>query len=258
MRPRETATVDEEPEGKGHTTVAEVPPGHGVIRVARRNAVLGAVRLLTVVVDGSDVGRLWAWGTRTYVVPTGHHVVRLRGPGAMWSADVVVEVHEGQTVRLRTWSKARRLPFSWKGLVTFALNPLGVDWPSLWWSQDPFGLWGNPKPEVTFGEHPRAKGPVRFDAVFIAPPSPREMTVADAAVIRRIEGATFGQERSGYDPARVDSFLQTLADRIRAGNFDGSDAMPPAPFGSAWRGYSRHDVDVFLRALAAAHSRETK
>ena len=100
-------------------------PDSGVITVSRRTVVQDVLVPYVVMLDHRPVGRLWGWRTRRFVVPVGRHVVRLRGPRHGSSSDVVVEVQPSQTIRLRTWSRLRRVPFTWRGVLTFLLNPTG-------------------------------------------------------------------------------------------------------------------------------------
>ena len=141
----------------------------------------------TVMIDDRPVGALSGWRTGQYVVPEGHHIVRLRGSGSRngFSADVAVDVEAGQAVRLRTWSRLRKLPFTWKGVVTFVLSPTGQAYLYPFGSDlDPFALWGNPLPWIVLGERPPRPGPVRFDATYDDTPEPsRQLSNQEAAIV---------------------------------------------------------------------------
>jgi hypothetical protein len=218
--------------------------------VARRNAWQDALVRYSVLIDGEVVGTLWPWRTGRYPTAPGRHVVRLRGGGRGSSADVVVNVRAGGTEKLRTWSRVRRLPFSWKGILTFLLNPFGDGLPVMF---DAFGLWENPRPWIVLGGQPPQPGPVRFDAVFTelyGSQNTADGTEPVMGIVSQIDGVTFGLQKGGYAVSDVDDRLQRLRMKAQGGQPISSEDFTTAVFRSARRGYDRRTVDAFLLTLA--------
>lgn len=225
-------------------------PESGVISVSRRTAVQDAVFPYTVMVDHRAVGRLWDWHTCRVVVPEGGHVVRLRGRRSSCSADVAVELRRGQSVRLRAWSRARRLPFTWRGAVTFLLDPFGLARRRcLIFGRDPFGLWrGSRQPWIELGQRPPVPRVVPRSAC-VGGPLPRRLSEQELELVAQIGAATFRQDHDGYNPADVDHLLKVLVEGLQRG--DGTTPTLTADYElrPARGGYNRLEVDLFLRRL---------
>lgn len=231
-------------------TSPRADPDCGVITVSRRTVVQDALVPYVVMVDNRPAGRLWGWRTRRFVVPGGRHVVRLRGSRNGFSSDVVVEVQPGQTVRLRTWSRLRRLPFTWRGVLTFLVNPTGHGyWYTLSFEVDPFGLWGNPRPWIVLGQRPPRPGPVRFDSSYGDGSSSRPLSDTEAAIIELVGAVTFKAERNGYNPEDVDHLLRALTIRAQRGDPISVAHITDYELRLAKRGYDRHEVEQLLRRL---------
>jgi hypothetical protein len=225
-------------------------PDSGVITVSRRTVVQDALFPYVVMVDHRPAGHLWDWRTRRFVVPVGQHVVRLRGRRKGFSSDVVVEVQTGQTVRLRTWSRLRRLPFTWRGVLTFLLNPTGHGYRYPFpFELDPFGLWGNPRPWIVLGERPPSPGPVRFDSSYSDGSKSRALSATEAAIIELVGAVTFKAERNGCNPEDVDHLLRALTIRAQRGDPISVAHITDYELRLAKRGYDRHEVEQLLRRL---------
>lgn len=216
------------------------------IEIARRTALQDVARRYTVLIDDQPVGTISLWGTRSFEVIPGHHVVRLRaGTGQSSSGDVPVEVQARQVARLRTWSRLRRLPFSIKGIVTFFINPSGYGLGT--WEWDPFGLWGNPRPWIILSREKPHPGPRRFDADETAPTSDRHPSV-QSPLLRLLEDAEFDLDRHGYRADDVDRFIAKLRLCVESGVAIGASDLD-VTFDTGHRGYSQAQVDVFIEAV---------
>jgi hypothetical protein len=115
-----------------------------------------------VLIDGELVGRLRHLRSHTFAVTPGRHAVQLRSQSAS-SDSVSLSVESGQIRTLRTWSRLRRLPLTWKGALTGIINPFGYG--MLGFEFDPWGLWGSPKPWIVMSEGAPKSGPKRFDGL---------------------------------------------------------------------------------------------
>jgi DivIVA domain-containing protein len=214
-----------------------------MIVVSRRNVIQDAVRRYSVFIDDERVGTLSAWRTGFFEVSPGHHVVRLRiDSGYSSSDDVLVDVAVGNVEHLRTWARVRRLPLSWKGIVTFLVNPNGYGLGVAEW--DPFGLWGNPRPWIMLGRDRPVPGPRRFDDE----PEAGSQESHSSPLVRFIDETTFALERHGYRIDDVDRFIGKVRVRIEAGEAPSAQDLA-VTFETTYRGYEKAQVDVFMDSL---------
>jgi hypothetical protein len=130
------------------------------IRVSRRTMIQDVVVEYDVTIDGDSVGRLRHLRSHTFAVAPGQHTVQLRSRSSS-SECLSLAVEPGQIRTLRTWSRLRRLPLTWKGALTGIINPFGSG--TLGFEFDPWGLWGSPKPWIVMSESAPQSGPKRFD-----------------------------------------------------------------------------------------------
>lgn len=225
-------------------TRRQAPPGKAIIAISRRNVIQDAVRRYSVFIDDERVGTLSAWRTGFFEVLPGHHVVRLRiDSGYSSSDDVPVDVAAGHIEHLRTWARVRRLPLSWKGMLTFLVNPNGYGLGVGEW--DPFGLWGNPRPWIVLGRDKPVPGPRRFDA---GAHDPISQEPHSNPLIRFIDETTFSLARHGYRIDDVDRFIEKLRLRMVAGDAPSAQDLA-VTFETAYRGYEKAQVDVFMDSL---------
>lgn len=229
-------------------TPARLTTGQGGIAISRRNLWQDAVRSYTVFIDDRPVGTVAPWQTQQFEANPGRHTVRLRvGSGYSSSGDVPVDVRAGHVETLRTWSRARRLPFSWKGILTLLLNPTGYGaWTFNW---DPFGLWGNPRPWIVLSHEKPQPGPRRFDADIRSETS-AQLASAQTPLVRFLDESQFNLERHGYRVDDVDRFISRLRLRLQEDEKPTASELAVA-FDTAARGYSKTQVDVFLEAVKA-------
>jgi hypothetical protein len=157
-------------------------------------------------------------------------------------------------VRLRTWSRLRRLPFTWKGFVTMVLNPMGTGFGyALGVDLDPFSLWGDPDPWIVLGERPPAAGPVRFDASHIDGAPSRVLSTREATILEQVATTTFTAEHQGYNAGDVDHLLLAIAVRAQRGDPMSAGLITGYEIRGARRGYSKREVDDFLKRLLDHH-----
>jgi hypothetical protein len=219
-----------------------------MIAISRRNLIQDAVRRYTVFIDDKAVGTIPPLRSRRFVVPPGHHVVRLTvGSGPSSSDEVPVDVEMGRIARLRTWARQRRLPFSIKGVLTFLVNPGGFGLGL--WAWDPFGLWGDCWPWITLHQGKPQPGPRRFDARS-SPPSTEASLRADTPLVRFVREARFDVQRNGYSVEDVDRFTARLVARLEDGETLTARDLD-VTFRRGILGYARSQVDAFVESVKA-------